>query len=150
MLKKAALYALLGITSLNATSALANAPSETEIRQYLTSANPNNVLDSFKPVYSGPIGELKEDATIATYALCVGGGNACASTFGVFLIRDGKVSLLPTKPEPTGQLHDISVTAGRIIVHTNSYSPSDPRCCPSLHHQSIYEVHKDLVKRVNH
>lgn len=150
MRKNAALYALLAIILVKATSALANAPSDTEIRHYLEAANPGDVLDSYKPIYSGPIGELKDDATIATYNLCVGGGNFCGFTFGVFINRNGTVFMLPNKPELNGQLHDISVTAGRIIVHSNSFAPSDPHCCPSVPHKAIYEVHQDFVKLVNH
>ena len=102
-------------------------------------------LDGLRIVASGPIGAATAGATVVAYTTVISGGNAQDSTFGVFVERGGKVVQLPNKPEPTGQVDKVVVRNGRILVHSKSFRPQDPHCCPSQPHSVSYVVRGDSV-----
>ncbi len=106
--------------------------------------NPDSDLDFYQRVSSGPLGSHR-DAVLATYTTVISGGNLRAQSFGVFIEKVGKTTLLPTRPIPTGQVDRVTVARGKVLAHWMSYKPSDPQCCPSLSHTAIYAIEGDAV-----
>ncbi len=124
-------------------------PTSNDISALIKAENPNTDLDRLRIVASGPIGTATAGATVVAYTTVITGGNFQDSTFGVFVERGGKVVRLANKPEPTGQVDTVAVRNGRILVHSMSFGPRDPHCCPSLPHTISYTVRGGSVLGVN-
>jgi hypothetical protein len=139
------LHAIIGsvllLSPLLAMSGAAAAQAPQAIEAFIKRANAGCDLQKYREVYRGRLAGSSEPITVATFSVegC-GGGNNWSSEFGIFSENSGIVREWQQTPTPEGQVSDIAVRNGRLIVRSLDYKPDDPHCCPSMRRQSVYTL----------
>ncbi len=122
------------------------AQSPAAIQAFIKRANAGCEINGYREVYHGALQGSAQRTTVATFSVegC-GEGNNGASTFGIYSEGNGTVQEWKQTPYPQGQVRTVAVVAGRVSVQWMSWKPSDPRCCPSIAHRSIYVLRDGLA-----
>ena len=119
----------------------ARAQPASAIQAYLRKTNATCEIDSYKVVYRGPLAGATSAVTVATFGVdACGGGNNGGGAFGIFSLQDGAVREWKQVPPPEGRVAGVSVRGSRIIVVWRNWKQSDPMCCPSLVHTTVYAL----------
>lgn len=122
------------------------AQSPATIQAFIKRANAGCEINGYREIYHGALEGSAQRTTVATFSVegC-GGGNNTASTLGIYSEGGGTVHEWRQTPGPEGQVRTVAVVAGRVSVQWMSWKPSDPHCCPSIAHRSIYVLRDGLA-----
>lgn len=74
-----------------------------------------------------------------------GRGNYYERFFGVFYDENGTVQQYKKPPGTLNGVERVTVAGGRITVHMKQLGPNDPRCCPTVSRQAVFELRDGAI-----
>jgi len=139
-------FGMLGLSLGGQAFQPAWAQSSAAIQTFIKQANAACEINGYREIYHGVLQGSGQRTTVATFSVegC-GGGNNGASTFGIYSEGGGTVHEWKQTPGPEGPVRAVAVVAGRVSVQWMSWKPSDPHCCPSIAHRTIYILRDGLA-----